>query len=217
MSRVVRPLSLLLTLVSVWTTPALAQGRSSTLSGTVVDQTGGVLPGVTVTVTNRATGEVRTAVTNEAGIYRVQSLDPGRYDVSADLSGFSRAGRTDVTLSVGGTLGINLTMSPGSLTEVVEVTGVSPDIQTEKAEVSSVVERQRIVDLPIAGRNPLTLATLQPGIIGLPGGTDFLAQEQGMNFNASGQRSGANNAMVDGLSINGGPWSGTVLIVPGGP
>jgi hypothetical protein len=194
--------------------PASAQRQLGSIQGTITDQTGAVLPGVTVTVTNKETGEVRTAVTNETGIYRVQSLDPGRYDVVADLSGFNKAGRTDVTLSVGATLGINLSMTPGGLTELVEVTGVSPDIQTEKAEVSSIVERQRIVDLPIAGRNPITLATLQPGIIGLPGGTDFLAQEQGMNFNASGLRSGANNAMVDGLSINGGPWSGTVLLVP---
>src|SRR5688572_27080413 len=192
----------------------LAQRQLGSIQGTISDQTGAVLPGVTVTVTNKETGEVRTTATNEAGIYRIQSLDPGRYDVAAELSGFSKAGRTDVILSVGATLGINLAMTAGGVAETVDVTAVSPDIQTEKAEVSSIVERQRIVDLPIAGRNPITLATLQPGIVGLPGGTDFLAQEQGMNFQASGQRSGANNAMVDGLSINGGPWSGSVLLVP---
>lgn len=194
--------------------PTSAQRQLGSIQGTIIDQTGAVLPGVTITVTNKDTGEVRTAVTNETGIYRVQSLDPGRYDVTAELGGFNKAARTDVTLSVGATLGLNLTMAAGAVSEVVQVSGVSPDIQTEKAEVSSIIERQRIIDLPIAGRNPLTLATLQPGIIGLPGGTDFLAQEQGMNFNASGQRTGANNAMVDGLSINGGPWSGTVLLVP---
>jgi hypothetical protein len=184
------------------------------VQGIISDQTGAVLPGVTVSVTNRETGETRTATTNETGIYRVQSLDPGRYDIAAELAGFGRTGRTDVILSVGATLGINLTMNAGGVSEQIDVHAVSPDIQTEQAEVSSIVERQRIVDLPIAGRNPLTLATLQPGILGLPGATDFLAQEQGMGFNASGQRGGANNAMVDGLSSNGGPWSGTVLIVP---
>jgi Carboxypeptidase regulatory-like domain len=193
---------------------ANAQRQLGAIQGTVTDQSGGVLPGVTVTVVNKDTGESRTAVTNESGIYRLQSLDPGRYDVSAELSGFNKATRNDVIVSISATLGLNLALSAGGVTEVVQVKGVSPDIQTEKAEVSAVVERQRIVDLPIAGRNPLTLATLQPGILGLPGATDFLAQEQGMSFNASGQRTGANNAMVDGLSINGGPWSGTVLIVP---
>jgi hypothetical protein len=193
---------------------AYAQRQLGGIQGTITDQTGAVLPGVTVTVTNKETGEVRTAVTNDAGIYRVLSLDPGRYDVSTELAGFNKATRADVILSVGATLGVNLTLAPGNLTETVQVMAVSPDISTEKAEVSSIVERQRIVDLPIAGRNPLTLATLQPGVLGLPGATDFLAQEQGMGFNASGQRTGANSAMVDGLSINGGPWSGTVLIVP---
>ena len=195
-------------------TPAYAQRQLGAIQGTVNDQTGGVLPGVTVTATNKSTGEVRTTITNEVGIYRLQSLDPGTYDVLAQLSGFGQSARGDVVVSIGASVGVNLAMKAGAVTETVQVSGVSPDIQTEKADLSSVVERQRIEDLPIAGRNPLTLATLQAGILGLPGGTDFLAQEQGMGFNASGQRTGANNAMVDGLSINGGPWSGTVLIVP---
>ena len=194
--------------------PAAAQRQLGAIQGTISDQTGGVLPGVTVTATNRATGESRTTVTNESGIFRLGSLDPGTYDVTAELSGFNRAGSKGVTVSVAATLGLNFIMQPGNLTEVVQVTGASADIQTERAEVSSVIERQRIVDLPIAGRNPITLATLQPGVIGLPGGTDFLAQEQSMSFNANGQRTSGNNAMVDGLSINGGPWGGTLLLVP---
>jgi hypothetical protein len=160
--------------------PAAAQRQLGAIQGTITDQTGAAVPGVTVTITNKETGEVRTATTNESGIYRILSLDPGRYDIVAELAGFNKAGRNDVILSVGATLGVNLAMTTGGVTETVQVTGTSPDIQTEKAEVSSVIERQRIVDLPIAGRNPLTLATLQPGILGLPGGTDFLAQEQGM-------------------------------------
>ncbi len=201
-------------LIVLLAVPAFAQRQLGGIQGTIVDATGGVLPGVTVTATNKSTGEVRTTVTNESGIYRLQSLDPGTYDVAAQLSGFGQSGRQDIVVSVGASVGVNLTLSTSGVTETIQVRGVSPDIQTEKADLSSVVERQRIVDLPIAGRNPLTLATLQPGVLGLPGGTDFLSQEQGMGFNASGQRTGANNAMVDGLSINGGPWSGTVLIVP---
>ena len=214
-----RRLSLLALLVgllhaALLATPASAQRQLGAVQGTITDATGAVLPGVTVTATNKSTGEVRTTTSNEVGIYRLQSLDPGIYDIVAQLSGFGQGGRAGVVVSIGASVGVNLSMSTTGVSETIQVQGVSPDIQTEKADLSSVVERQRIVDLPIAGRNPLTLATLQPGILGLPGGTDFLAQEQGMGFNASGQRSGANNAMVDGLSINGGPWSGTVLIVP---
>lgn len=215
MRRSILPALLLGLLMAVpLASPAFAQRQLGAIQGTITDATGAVLPGVTVTATSKSTGEARTTVTNEVGIYRLQSLDPGSYDVVAELSGFGKGGRTDVVVSVGASVGLNLTMTTSAVTETIQVRGVSPDIQTEKADLSSVVERQRIVDLPIAGRNPLTLATLQPGVLGLPGGTDFLAQEQGMGFNASGQRAGANNAMVDGLSINGGPWSGSVLIVP---
>jgi hypothetical protein len=190
------------------------QRQLGALQGTVRDQTGGVLPGATVTVTQAATGEIRTAITNESGIFRVPSLDAGRYSVTVTLTGFGAVEYADVRVSVGATLGLDVTMAPGAIAREVLVTPGSSDIQTERADVSYVAERRRIADLPIAGRNPLHLATLQPGVIGLPGGSDFLAQEQGLAFNAGGQRTSANSALVDGLSINSGPWGGTVLFAP---
>jgi Carboxypeptidase regulatory-like domain len=132
---------------------AAAQQQLGAIQGTITDQTHAVLPTVTVTVTNLDTGVVRTVQTNEAGIYRVASLDPGLYKVEAALQGFKTAGQTDVRLSVGATLGINFTLNPGGVEEAIQVTGRSPDIQTEKAEVSSVVEQQKVVDLPLVGRN----------------------------------------------------------------
>ena len=187
--------------------PALAQRQLGAIQGTITDQTGGVLPGVTVSATNKETGEVRTAVTNESGIYRIQSLDPGRYDVAAELSSFSKAGRNDVIVSVGATFGLNLSMATGTLTEVVQVAGVSPDIQTEKAEVSSIVERQRIVDLPIAGRNRDS-RHVQPGSSACRAGpTSWPRNRDGLQRQRPAEW--CNNAMVIGLSINGGPWSGT--------
>jgi hypothetical protein len=190
------------------------QRQLGALQGTVRDQTGGVLPGATLTVTHAATGEIRTAITNESGIFRVPSLDAGRYSVTVTLTGFGAVEYADVRVSVGATLGLDVTMAPGVIAREVLVTPGSSDIQTERADVSYVAERRRIADLPIAGRNPLHLATLQPGVIGLPGGSDFLAQEQGLTFNAGGQRTTANSALVDGLSINSGPWGGTVLFAP---
>jgi hypothetical protein len=211
----IRISTLCLTAAALMAVPVLASQRQlGAIQGTITDQTGAVLPAVTVTATNKETGEVRTSVSNDSGIYRVLSLDPGRYSVRATVVGFGAVEHSDVVLSVGATLGLDFMMAPGTIREEIRVTGVSADIQTEKADVSSVIERRRIRDLPNAGRNPLQLATLQPGIIGLPGGIDFLAQEQAMTFNASGQRTSGNNAMVDGVSINGGAWGGTVLIVP---
>lgn len=197
---------------------AAAQRQLGSIQGTVMDATKAVLPGVAVTVANLDTGALRNTTTNASGVYRAASLEPGRYQVTAELAGFRKLVQTDVIVSVGATLGLNLRMEAGGVTETVEVAAVVPDIQTEKAEVSAVVDRQKIVDLPLVGRNVFQLAALQPGLnAGLPGtsGTaDFLAPEQGTGVQASGQRGSAASATVDGTSIDGGPWGGTVLLVP---
>jgi hypothetical protein len=193
---------------------AAAQQQLAALQGTITDQTGGVLPGVTVTVTNRDTGGARTTSTNERGVYRMPSLEPGRYDVVAELQGFGKMTQNDVILTVGATQGLNFTMQPGAVSETVNVTGTAPLVQTEIANVAAVVDRQKLEALPLVGRNVMALAALQPGINGIPGATDFLAAEQGLGITASGQRGSGNNAMVDGMSINGTPWGGTVLLVP---
>ncbi|MGH9160796.1 MAG: TonB-dependent receptor domain-containing protein, partial [Vicinamibacteraceae bacterium] len=194
--------------------PALAQQQLAAVQGTTTDETGAVLPGVSVAVTNMNTGIARTVVSNNAGVYRVASLDPGRYRVAAELAGFSTSVREDVTLQVGATVGIAFVLKPGAVTENVEVVGVTADIQTEKADVSAVVEQKKVSDLPLVGRNPLSLAALQPGMTGIPGRADFLEPEQSIGGNASGLSSGANSATVDGMSINGAPHAGTVLLVP---
>ncbi len=203
-------------LLGLWVgaSPAPAQQQLAALQGVVTDQTGGVLPGVTVTVTNLATGVVRTTVTNERGVYRMLSLDPGRYEVTLELQGFRKVVRSDVVLSVGAVVGLNATLEPGAVTETVEVVGVAPDIQTEKADVSAVVELKKITDLPLVSRNPLALSALQPGVVGLPSTADLFVTEQGLGVNANGQRESGNNALVDGVTISGGPWGGSMLVVP---
>src|SRR5262249_16021876 len=152
----------------------------------ISDQTGGVLPGVTVTATSLETGVARAAVSSEAGVYRVPSLEPGRYRVSAELSGFSRAVRDNVTLEVGATVGLSFGMQAGQVTEEVQAKGEAAILQTERADISSVVERKRIEDLPLVSRNPLALTALQPGVTGIPTRNDFLQPEQGLGINASG-------------------------------
>jgi hypothetical protein len=169
---------------------------------------------VTVTVTNLATGIARTTTTGAAGVYRMASLDPGRYQVKAELQGFRSATQTDLIVSVGAVLGVNFTLSAGNVEESITVTAVAPDIQTERADISAVVEQKKIVELPLVGRNVLSLAALQPGINGIPGQQDFLTAEQGMGVTANGVRDSGNNATIDGASINNGPWGGQVLLVP---
>jgi len=148
--------------------PLNAQQQLGAIQGTVTDQTRSVLPGVAVTVTNLDTGISRSVSTNDAGIYRVASLDPGRYKVQMELQGFRTATQTDLTLSVGATLGVNVTMSASTVEETVQVTGVAPDIQTEKADLSAVVEKKKIEDLPLVGRNVLSLVALQQASTAFP-------------------------------------------------
>ncbi len=194
--------------------PALAQQQFGAIQGTITDQTGGVLPGVTVTIRNLATGVTLTATSNATGVYRMPSLDPGRYEVTVELMGFRKMIERAVVVSVGATVGLDFRLQPGELSETIEVVGHSPDIQTEKADISAVVEQKKIADLPLVGRNPLALAALQPGIVGIPSGNDFLVAEQGTGLNANGQRESGNSATVDGINIDGGPWGGSFLLVP---
>jgi len=205
-----------LTMAAALVSPSMAaaQQQLGAIQGTILDESRAVMPGVTVTVTNLQTGVTRTTVTNETGVYRVPSLDPGRYRVSAELQGFRTAAQNEVIVSVGATLGVNFSLSPGGVEEAIEVRATAPDIQTEKADISAVVEQKKINDLPLVGRNVLSLAALQPGINGIPSTADFLSPEQGMGVTANGVRGSGNNASIDGASIDGGPWGGTVLMVP---
>jgi hypothetical protein len=191
-----------------------AQQQLGAIQGTITDQTGAVLAGVAVTVTHAATGAVRSTVSNERGVYRVPSLDPGTYEVRATLDGFRPVHHREVLVPVGTTVGLDFEVQAGQVAEAIEVTATSPDIQTEKADVSATVEQKKVVDLPLVGRNPLALATLQPGLVGIPTTTDLFVTEQGIGINANGQRGSGNNALVDGVTISGGPWGGSVLIVP---
>jgi len=208
------PVIMVLAVVTLFRAPLGAQSHLGAIQGTIIDESGAVLPGVTLTVTNVQTGVGRTTVSNDVGVYRVQSLDPGRYQITANLDGFRRATRSEVVLSVGATLGVNFTLRTGGVEESIEVTGSAPDVQTERAEVSSVVEQKKITDLPLVGRNVLSLTALQPGIVGIPSSADFLAPEQGLGVTANGVRGSGNSATIDGANVTGGPWGGTVLLVP---
>ena len=193
-----------------WPAAAAGQQQLATIQGTITDQTGAVVPGVTVTATGLDTGVARTAISNQAGVYRMPSLEPGRYRVSAELTGFNRAIRDNVTLEVGTTVGLPFVLQAGQVSEEVEVRGAATLVQTERADISSVVERKRIESLPLVSRNPLALTALTPGVTGIPTRNDFLQPEQGLGISASGMRSGANSAYIDGMSINANPHAGTV-------
>ena len=144
-------------------TPAAAQGTGGSISGTAKDAQGGVLPGVTVTLRNEATGVTRTAVTETDGSYRFPALNPGRYMLTAELSGFATVEVRAIEITIGLGLIQDFPMQVQSLAETITVTGEAPVVDTTKSEVSGVVTQQQIETLPINSRQYLSLALLMPG------------------------------------------------------
>ena len=141
-------------------TTAWAQLATAELNGRVTDSSGAVLPGATVTATQTATGLVRTAVTDESGSYLISNLPTGPYRLEISLQGFRSYVRTGLVLTVGATPTINAVLELGSLEETVTVQGEAPLVDVRSAGVSAVIENERILELPLNGRNPVDLVLM---------------------------------------------------------
>jgi hypothetical protein len=133
--------------------PCFAQ-TLGTITGEVKDSTGAVIPGVTVTVVNKATNATRTTSSNAVGLFDFPALPPGTYTVKSELEGFKTATR-DVELQVQQTARVDFKLELGTVSEMATVTGVAPLVETENATVGTVIENKRIVELPLNGRNYL--------------------------------------------------------------
>ena len=142
--------------------PVVGYAQEATISGTVTDSTGGVLPGVTITVTHEATGNTFLAVTDERGTYRV-AVRPGVYRITAQLQGFTTVVRTRVELLVGQERVVNLEMAISALEETVTVTGESPLLNLTDSSVGGNIDPRQMAELPVQGRDWMVLATLAPG------------------------------------------------------
>jgi len=140
--------------------PAVAQITSATISGTVRDQTGGVLPGVDVVIKNLDTSLSRSVVTDANGYYTVPGLAPGRYEARASLQGFTTAVQTGIVLEVAQQAGLNVVLKLGITAETITVTGESPLVDVRTSALSAVVDKKTIEELPLNGRNYIMLATL---------------------------------------------------------
>ena len=150
-------------LLAILSTPAFAQTVTGTIQGTVTDTSGGVLPGATVTLRHVDTGAQRTVVTNEAGIYSAPFVQIGRYAVSATMTGFGAITREDITVGLNETRIVDFKLDP-RVTDTVTVKGEPPPINLTKAEVSSSLTEQQIMDKPTLNANSfLSLAETFPG------------------------------------------------------
>src|SRR3989449_7614285 len=163
MRRVFNATVLLLSLIL--SSPAFSQSTNATVSGTIGDATGAVLPGVEVTATNDATGVVTVVLSNEAGAYSFASLLPGVYKVSAALPGFQTRTFTGVQLGNAEKVRLNFTLQVGTQAQSVEVT-IAADtlLATSSSSIGEVLSQQRVQDLPMVSNNVLDLYRLMPGI-----------------------------------------------------
>jgi len=149
----------------VLSTPTFSQSTFATISGSVEDATGAVLPGVTVTATNNATGVVTSVFTNESGVYNATGLLPGVYKVSAELPGFQTRTYSDVQLGNADRVRLNFVLTVASLATGVEVT-IAADtlLATSSSSVGEVLSQQRVQDLPTVSNNVLELYRSIPGV-----------------------------------------------------
>ena len=174
--------------------PVFAQKITGDISGTVQDTTGATVKDTKISATNAATGETRSATTSDSGFYRILELPPGNYKVTATAPGFKTSGR-DVQVGLSLVTQSDFQLQPGRVSEVIEVEGVSPLVETTEDRLSTLFEGRQVSDLPNNGRDFNNLLDGVPGVQRSPGG-GF----QSLNIN--GQRATSNNFAVDGIPNN---------------
>jgi outer membrane receptor protein involved in Fe transport len=175
------------------------------ITGVVTDPTGAVVAGAAVTVTNPQTGLTRAATTNTAGNYVFPALQPGTYNVRVEMQGFRTEVRSDVQLQVQQTARLDFQLAVGAVTETVEVAGGAPLLNTENATVGTVIDNQRIVELPLNGRNFIQLVALSPNVNANFASGGAATSRQGgdrsrQQISVAGMRREFNNYTLDGIA-----------------
>ena len=187
----------------------VAQAPTGVISGTVTDQSGAILANAAVTVTEKATGTVRSLTTNNEGLYSAPALLAGEYEVRSEAPGFRTLVRQAV-VTAGNTVTVDLQMSLGQANDVVTVQGQAVAINFESHTVAGTIARNTIQELPINGRSFLNLATLQPGVTvttGVPAQFNSLINVQVLG-NGSNQQGAYVRMTIDGGIIND-EWEGS--------
>jgi hypothetical protein len=186
----------------VYPLAAVSQTNTGEISGIIRDPQGGVLPGAAVTAEHVESGTRTERLTDEHGRFLLPSLRIGVYVISVELAGFRRLVRDRIVVQLGQTLALDLSLEVGGLSEEVRVTADTPLLQTTSAEISDVIANQQVVQIPLNGRNFLSLAQLSDAVVLPPGGTrgDAL-QQAGALPNVGGQRSGHNIYLLDGVKV----------------
>ncbi len=143
---------------------AYAQGGNQSLSGTVVDSGGGVIPGAAVVVKNNATGETFDSTSNESGVFSIPAISVGTYTVTVTLQGFKTAVLNDVRIVTGTAASIKATLEIGALSESVQVSSRAELVQSQSPQVSSTLVAEQLSEIPLSSRNSLYAVTMLPGV-----------------------------------------------------
>ena len=196
----------------LWTGQAYAQVAGATLTGTVKDASGAVVPNAQVSITDVATGVGRSVTSNAAGLYTAPNLSPGSYEVRVTSAGFRTQVERGITLTVGAQQQLDITMQVGQITQTVEITTEAPTVELTSSELSATVNSTTVRELPLNGRSWTDLAVLQPGVVASTTHPSVdVNRGYGGQLSISGARPQQNNYRLDGISINdysnGGPGS----------
>jgi len=177
-------------LLAGFVSPARAQQFTATIQGIVLDATSAVVPGADVSVINISTNDVRHVMTARDGAYVVPQLKPGSYRVVVELAGFKTATVDEIKLDVQQIRAVDVRLDVGGTSETMTVAATLAPVATVSSTISQTIENKRVVDLPLNGRNPFSLATLSPGVIPAPGSSPFI----------SGGRNATSEVTIDGIS-----------------
>jgi hypothetical protein len=176
---------------------SVGQTSTATMTGIVLDQTGAVLPNVTVTITNTDRNTRQITRTNEVGSYVLPALNPGNYSIAADLTGFRTFVQDGIVLQVNQIVRIDVRLDVGLAEETIHVNGTAPLLETETSSRGSIIDGQKIVELPLNGRDYNELALLAPGVV--PSTPRLAAVNFKDAINVNGNRVFNNVFLLDGV------------------
>jgi outer membrane receptor protein involved in Fe transport len=191
---------------------AVAQGIiTGSMSGTVVDSTGAIIPGAQITAKHVATGTVFNATTNDTGYFQLLKLPPGAYEVTVQAGNFRTVKFSGTTVLVAQETSLGkISMQIGGKSEVVEVTGAAPLIETQTSQLSMTFDSKKVTDLPI-GRGIDQLTLFLPGVS--TAGSVGRGNNNGALFSANGQRPRSNNFQIDGQGMNDASVTGPAIFL----
>src|SRR5882724_4629671 len=214
MSNLRKVLCLLVTLLACWS--ANAQQITGSIRGTVVDPSGAVVQGASVSAKQTETGLTRTATTDRDGAYVLLELPVGHYQLQVEAKSFQTYVQEGITLNVTETATVPVHLVVGSEGQKIQVIADAQIIQSTVTALGKVVQEREILDLPLNGRNFTQLGTLQPGVVPLTPGLREAGSSirQGQSFAVNGQRPESNNFLIDGANNFNGVDGGFVLKPP---